>query len=196
VSPPGPTVYAVTATTGINGLACISNTNVNITIYANPTITATPDRTLTCRFEDNFLMGGGGATYVWTGPGTAPLNGTTVTVVPPNQVNTYTVVGTDANGCVGNTTVTVRVSECVGINEKRNDAFVVYPNPNNGMFTISTDAAVELSLINEVGQLIKTIQVDETRNVNVSNVSPGVYFLVGSKNGVEIRQKILITNSN
>jgi hypothetical protein len=194
VSPTVQTVYVLTATSGINGLACSATKATTITIYVNPTITAATERTLICKNEENLLFGGGGVSYVWTGPNIAPLNGGTVVVAPTAQLTNYTVVGTDEHGCVNSTTINVRVSECQGLQEYKAGVVTVYPNPSNGEFTIRVDEPVDLTLTNELGQVVRKLSIDGNKQVNVDRLAPGVYFITGNKNGKQINQKIIISN--
>src|SRR5690606_16710798 len=112
VSPPTETVYIVAATSSSLGVACVSTNSVLVSIYDNPTITAVPDRTMICKGEFVDLTASGAQSYVWS----TTQVGAVVPVNPP--LNTiYNVTGTDQNGCVGTTTLLVRVSTCFGVDE-------------------------------------------------------------------------------
>jgi aminopeptidase YwaD len=70
----------------------------------------------------------------------------------------------------------------------------IFPNPSNGEFTVSFDTDIKLDLVNELGQLIKVLNLTGANDykVNVSGLSSGVYFLV-NKNGTEkIERKIVV----
>jgi hypothetical protein len=165
---------------------------VDVNIYANPTITAMTTKTLVCKNEPTFLIGGGGATYVWT-PGS--LNGNTVTVSPA-QSTTYNVVGTDQNGCTGTSTVFVKTSTCFGLDEwsLNNVGLKVYPNPNNGQFTMSAEKDLTIEVLNNIGQHIRTfaIRAGETQKINLGPLPAGVYFLTGNNEGQKFAQKIIL----
>jgi gliding motility-associated-like protein len=71
-----------------------------------PKITIAPPKDSVCKGSSATLTASGAKTYLWN-PGT--LSGSTVTVTP--LVNTtYTVQGTDSNGCTGTASVTVIVN--------------------------------------------------------------------------------------
>ena len=112
------------------------------------------------------------------------------------RIQLHTVVGTDANGCEGTATVQVRTSSCIGLKENNlnNNTFVVYPNPSNGEFTIESDAAMNLRIVDELGREMKTISIKESNafETKVSGLLPGVYFIVGEKGDQKIHQKIII----
>ena len=91
-------------------LIVTSNTNKKDTFYLQvtsienaPIVTATANSTSLCVGTPATLTGGGALTYVWTGGVT---NG-----VPfmPNATNTYTVTGSDANGCTATASVMISV---------------------------------------------------------------------------------------
>lgn len=117
--------YSITgATTALNGnqyrlkasnstctTAAVSNGAV-LTVNALPNVVASAAAAHVCTGNPVELTATGATTYTWT-PGN--LNGATVTVNPavnpntPGQANTitYTVTGTDGNGCVNTNTVDV-----------------------------------------------------------------------------------------
>jgi len=81
---------------------------VSITVNAAPTVTASasPSTTL-CSGDQVTLTGGGATTYSWD-------NGVSdgMAFSPPDGSTTYTVTGTDANGCTNTASVTINVSVC------------------------------------------------------------------------------------
>lgn len=193
VSPTVPTVYVVSATSFSNGVGCIASQSKSISIYMNPTITATPQRTLICKNETTNLLGSGGATYVWS----TSQTGSAVPVAP-TVLTVYSVTGTDANGCVGTATTQVKVSNCLGISQYGASTIEleIYPNPNNGEFTISAPTELQLKLINELGQTILLLDLNQQNDhkVSVKNIANGIYFIVGQKGDLKVNQKIVVTN--
>jgi hypothetical protein len=193
VTPTVFTIYTVSAISGSNGVNCPSTQTTSIGIFYNPTITATPQRTLFCRFESIELYGNGGVSYSWSNAQT----GGTITVSPQTNTN-YTVTGTDANGCVNTGTIQVKVSSCVGINEldgSANSSLSVYPNPSKGDVFVSSEVAIDLTLINELGQVVQKISLSEFNNYQqeIKGLANGVYFASGtSANQQKIYQKIII----
>jgi hypothetical protein len=63
-------------------------------------------------------------------------------------------------------------------NENKQAVFTIYPNPSNGNITIKTTDLKEntqLTIYNQLGQIVLTKQINnELTNLNV-NVSAGVY---------------------
>jgi hypothetical protein len=188
-----PAVYTITAlTTSLTAVLCPSTKTVDINIFFNPTITAVAQRTVICVKESVDLSGNGGTSYLWNTGG----NTQTITVTP-NSTTSYTVTGTDANGCVSTGTVQVKVSGCSGIAEQTaaNIGLSVYPNPSNGEFVIQSSTDLKLTLVNDLGQLVRVIELTGANNqkVTVNDLAKGVYFLTGQKDNALVNQKIIIT---
>jgi len=190
VYPSVSTLYTVSAVTVINNMSCNSTGSVNLTINPNPTVTAVLTRSVICRGESTILKANGANTYVWNNTATTPSF-----VINPIINTNYTVTGTDANGCKGTGTVQVKVNTCTGISELSNqNGLTIYPNPNNGEFTIESQVAIDLLIINELGQTIKTIQLSSANNLQlkVSDLANGIYFIVGKNKTTNINQKIIV----
>ena len=106
VSPYSTTAYYVTITdvNGCTATSAVTTVNVN----QLPVVNAGNDATV-CNGSSATLMATGATTYVWSPvAGLSATTGSTV-VATPLATTTYTVTGTDANGCVDTDTVTVNV---------------------------------------------------------------------------------------
>ena len=109
----------------------------------------------------------------------------------------YTVTGTGANGCKSDFEAKVKVNSCAGINELKSniDAKIkIYPNPNSGNFILEAESEIQLTILNELGQLVKTLSLNEQNNyrVNESGLSNGIYFVMGRSNFGTTRQKVSV----
>jgi hypothetical protein len=71
-------------------------------------------------------------------------------------------------------------------------ALKIYPNPNNGIFTIESDANIPLNIINSMGQLVAQIPAVSKTEVNVENLPPGIYFVIGNTTTQYVNQKIIV----
>lgn len=92
------------------GNVCIApNSCVNINV-SSPTITITPLAPTICAGETTTLTASGADTYVWN-PGNFSVN---PYIVTPPTTTTYTVTGTDVNGCSATSSVTVTVDPNCG----------------------------------------------------------------------------------
>ncbi len=95
------------------------------------------------------------------------------------------------------TAITVSVSPCIGIHEVgiSSAQLSVYPNPSKGEFFISSEFNIELSIVNELGQTFKTIQLNERNDhkILISDLHSGIYFIVGRNDREVVRQKVIVT---
>jgi hypothetical protein len=103
VSPAATTTYTVTGTDA-NG--CENTAQITITVNPLPTVSASASPAAVCPGGSSTLSGSGANTYVWN-PGN--LSGASLSVTP-SATTTYTVTGTDANGCVNTDVVTVTIN--------------------------------------------------------------------------------------
>ncbi|MGL4596582.1 MAG: T9SS type A sorting domain-containing protein [Bacteroidia bacterium] len=87
--------------------ACPSATRTPVFVTVNPlpNVTATVTSSTICANTNDTLISSGALTYVWSSGGT-----NSVEYVSPSATTTYTVTGTDANGCSASNTVTVNVN--------------------------------------------------------------------------------------
>lgn len=104
-TPTATTTYTVTTTA--NG--CTGTDQVTVTVNPLPTISGGPDQAI-CAGQTVTLSGTGGVSYTWDNGVT---NGVPFT---PTANGTYTVTGTDANGCVNTDQVAVSITALPGVN--------------------------------------------------------------------------------
>ncbi len=194
VSPSSPIVATLTAkSTTLGNLICVDSKTTSVGILPAPNISVTPSRTYVCRGEPVDLIASGGSSYTWNNNS---FTGGTITVTHQNIATiAYSVVGTDANGCKNTTVFYLKINGCQGIAEVQAlSGIIIYPNPSNGEFFIQTDKDLQLQLINELGQVIKTLDLNTTNDhkVQMSDVAKGVYFIVSRNNGEAQAQKIIV----
>ncbi|MCC7331223.1 MAG: T9SS type A sorting domain-containing protein [Flavobacteriales bacterium] len=96
---------------GVGGCSGVVDTAFGTAIWnLPPTITVTSSSPTICIGESTNLTASGANTYIWSpATGLSSTTGSTVTASPTTTI-TYTVTGTDVNGCEGVTTVTVTVN--------------------------------------------------------------------------------------
>ena len=90
---------------------CVSSQRTEVRLIENalPLVTASPGTEI-CAGTSVLLTAGGAATYSWSPPGgLSAVSGNSVNASPTNST-TYTVVGTDVNGCAASATVDVDVN--------------------------------------------------------------------------------------
>src|SRR5574343_158926 len=105
-NPTATTTYTVT---GTSAAGCINTDQVVVTVNPLPTVNAGVDQTI-CVGATVTLSGSGASTYTWNNGVT---NGVAFT---PAATTTYTVTGTDANGCINTDQVVVTVNPLPTVN--------------------------------------------------------------------------------
>lgn len=185
ITPTGTTVYSVTGTAANS---CTNSAVKTVTVNSLPVLNVSTTNTLLCVGETATISVSGASTYTWSDAS----NGTDIVVAPITGTN-YSVTGVDANGCSNNATFTQSVSVCTGINEVNAPVnyFSVFPNPNNGTFTIQGQVPDLITITNELGQLIKTVKLNRDNNfsIDATHLESGIYFLSGKS----ARVKIIVT---
>ena len=188
VSPTSSAVYTVNA---ITSNYCPVSGTVAVTVNPSPVITAVSNKASFCKGESTSISVSGASTYLWSNGATTP----SITVSP--TVTSYYTVNGVSNNCNSNTaSVLLTVNFCTSIDKNGliQNNISVYPNPNNGEFTIKSTEAISLDLINQLGQVVKVITLNETNNhqASISNVANGIYFIVGKGNNSSINQKVIV----
>jgi len=160
-------------------------TTTGFITITNPTIlsvsTSTTDASCgTCTDGTASATPAGGTTpytYSWS-PG-----GCTSATCTGLGVGIYTVTITDANGCT--TTATDTVDNALSVNEAGiSESMVFYPNPASTFIrfevNIGSQKAVIVSLTNVIGKTVysESFETEKiNKNLSVSFLSPGIYFL-------------------
>jgi hypothetical protein len=186
----------------LSGLCTVVNSNpatlfVNplpsVVISANPPASILPNQTTTL-FANVTPPGG---TFNWFFNGN-PIPGATASSLGPlniNQLGTYRVVYTDANGCVA-TSANVDVTGAISNN------LWVYPNPNTGTFNVrfynQSGEQVTLKVFNGLGQVVYShalalgITYSNTV-VSLGNMPAGIYIVkIVNGTGAELAAKRIV----
>lgn len=169
-----PSADASYTVTGTDANGCENTAVSTITVNALPGLMTMTTNTLLCTGEAATLSVMGASTYTWS-----TTENTPDIVVTPTVQTTYTVDGTDANGCMNTTTITQDVSLCTGVAGLTNNTAVnVYPNPSNGLFVIELTTSAKVTVTNALGQVIiaETFEAGK-HDVNIHHEATGVYFV-------------------
>jgi len=189
VNPTTNTTYTVLGSYG-NGNNCAGSTTQMITVNPLPNITALNSPNVSCPGQNVTLSATGANTYQWIAS-SAYVQGNPVVVTPMTNT-TYSLTGTDANGCSKTISISQSVVSCVGINERAAtiNGLSIYPNPNNGEFTIELvngqNKTVEVMDVTGRKLLSQNSSSDQF-NVNINNFANGVYYVkVSTNDAVEV----------
>jgi hypothetical protein len=168
---------------------CPHTSVVNVTVNPNPLVTASADKDVICLGEPVTLTAGGATSYTWTNP--SSTNGI-VTVTPSIDLTYfYTVTGMNNAGCTGTATVSVDVERCSGLTATGGLPVTldIFPNPNNGSFTIRSQNELSLEISNELGQIIKRVHTSNQagNQVLIEGLSAGIYFVSTSDRSVNFK---------
>jgi hypothetical protein len=186
ISPVNTVTYSVSGSV-TNG--CSGTKTFTINVSPNPTLSISTSNTLICSGDSSILMVTGANSYSWS-------TGTTgnSAIISPTLTTSYTVTGTNNNGCSTMSVITQNVSSCIGIKEFFIESiyFLIYPNPNNGNLSIETDRELHVVLVNELGQTVQNITLNEQNNfkASVTNLIPGVYIVTSQE--ARLNKKVVV----
>lgn len=190
VSPTVNTTYTVVGTTSTLGLMCVSESTFQVSMIANPTVTASGTRSVMCRNETQTLTASGASTYSWSN-GTS---GSFVVFAPKTAtVQTFTVTGTSTDNCKSKGVLTITVQACLGLNDVNGDLINVYPNPSNGLFNIDGVGQALVKVFNQTGQLVYQGEVTKTNNtIDLTGLAKGIYQVTLQQGNGTVVKKIVL----
>jgi photosystem II stability/assembly factor-like uncharacterized protein len=157
-----------------------------ISVGTIPTISISGAAPVMCIGDNITLTASGASTYSWY-PGN--IGGQTYTYTSSTAtVATYTVNGKSSSGCVSSETVTITVSDCVGIDQVNSgkEVFAVYPNPASNKVTVkatrNSAIDIQMEVLDVSGKLVLSQDAGFKKDkneaqINISSLSHGVYFL-------------------
>ena len=175
-----------TDTNGCVGLSEIDSIFVNPV----PIISIASTATTICLGEGVTLTANGANTYTWSGG----INTNSI-AVSPSVSTTYSASGSGTNNCVGRNTLQIIVSECTSINTiASKTAIKVYPNPNNGEFTIELTNInnSNITITNVLGQIIKTQKAELKNQIDLNLFDKGIYFINVMENNQSVYRSSMI----
>jgi hypothetical protein len=138
----------------------------------------------------------GATSYTWTLPGgwTGTSTTNSITATAGSNGGAVTVAASNACGASPAASLAVAVTICVGTEEPVDgEPFLrIFPNPNQGEFTIASRRKGTFSLYNSLGQEIRAFQFNaSTTTVTVTHLQNGVYFLVAADRKAAV-EKIVV----
>lgn len=183
-----PTATAVYTVSGTSTAGCTNSTETTLTVTVKndplPAVMASVSNSIICEGQLADLTASGALTYLWSNNQT----GSTVSVMPA-VTTSYTVTGTDANGCTNTSMVLLTVGACTSIDQLLPaSSVVVYPNPGNGMFTLSNAGQCTIRIIDPSGRLVnQSSQVSAEHEIDLTHENNGLYFMhINTERGTHV----------
>ena len=181
-NPVATTTYTVTTT---SAFGCTATKDVTVTVNPNPVINIAALPTKICTSDTLVALTATPTGGTWSGIGVSGNN-----LVPPaTAVGTYTLAYTYVNnfGCKSVSTVAAKVEDCPErIRLLRDDALILFPNPNNGQFNVRVNSTLYNKLTMRVytssGLLARTQQFSglaygRVIPVDLTNMPGGSYIV-------------------
>ena len=144
-----------------------------------PTFSVVSTKSVICKGEKMTLTASGADAYLWN---TATGYTTAAITVSPNTTTTYSITGTNNNGCSETSTIKLIVNTCTNIdhNSFSESGYKIYPNPTTGILNLSVNQKFTMYTIsNSLGEKLITGSLENLSavNINVSSLHPGIYFI-------------------
>ena len=192
-----PTATTIYTATGTNTFGCLGSNTIAINVQVSSPVS------LTAPYYNSCLTIFGGASIPLTG---SPIGGSysgfnvSGAFFTPQAIGSFTPVYTytdSVTGCVAKDSINIIVASCLGVSENttsENTDITIFPNPNNGNCKISSDHDLEITIVNQLGQIVISASLNELNNrqLMLSNLANGVYFVVSKGNEKKINQKVVV----
>ncbi len=134
-----------------------------------------------------------GLSYQWLDCDNAyqPVAGATDQSFTPAQNGNYAVAVSD--GICTDTSACFNVA-ILSLDELSDNAFRIYPNPNNGTFRLSFDNADHrfVEIINAVGEVVYAFEVQSSETVVQLDVAPGLYTVIAGNSEGRAVQRLVV----
>lgn len=152
---------------GTSSLGCTATATVPVTVNQLPTVTITPPLSTLCVSSTSNFTASGAVTYVWYNTSTTP-----VIAITPTVTSSYSVVGTDANGCSSAGLAVIITNNLPALSVLPTNATVCPLTP----VTLSVTGAGTYNWSNGLGtgsSVVVSPSVNSTYTVTGTNVATG-----------------------
>jgi len=185
--PTGPNAVANPNTTtmfsviGTNQFGCTGTDSKQITVGTLPSVFVNSSNNVACKDDQVNLTATGAQTYLWYNNQTSVVYQGSNIFVNVKTPTTFTVVGTNGQGCSKSSTLFQDVEACTGLSDlTANQVLGVYPNPTTGTFRVDMNSAADrvLTVSDLSGRvIIKNVSDQQSVEMNINELAAGVYYL-------------------
>jgi PKD repeat protein len=190
------TAGTFTVTLTVSNAAGSNSTTQTIVVNASPTLT------MTISDSDGVICLDGGLITLSADQSTAVFSGNGVTgnSFDPQAAGvgpqTVTASFTDGIGCTGTTSTTIIVEDCASLTELSAYGVQVFPNPNQGSFTVKgLELATAFKVYDLNGKVIfEGTASATTEQIQLPKITSGIYYLQTTKNGLVGQLKFAVLN--
>lgn len=174
---------------GEDANGCIGRSTHSLTAFPSPTLQVNPPA-IVCEGDSIKLIASGASSYTWNNGS----NGPNYNYVAQSLV-THTLTGSNGNdNCIQTTTFVIAVDPCVGLTENSySELLSLFPNPNNGKFTVKSNDTIHLSIYNNLGQNIWTGDLIKNTQTDISGFAKGVYLVLAATSDKQKLFKVIVT---
>jgi PKD repeat protein len=166
------------------------------------TVNQTPNLTISTSDTDGVVCLDGGLITLSSNQTGTVFNGTGVNgtsfdpMITGIGVQMITGTYTDGIGCIANESLSIVVEDCASISELASFGVQVFPNPNQGSFTIKgLELESAFSVYDLNGKIIfEGIASSTMQQIQLPKITSGIYYLQSTKNGQIGQLKFAVLN--
>ena len=167
-----------------------------ITVNQTPTITLSTSDTdgIICLNDGNISLISNQTGTVFSGTGVV---GTSFDPIAAGLgLHMISASFTDGVGCTANETMSILVEDCASLSDLSINGVSVFPNPNQGSFTIKgLELETAFSVYDLNGKIIfEGVASSTTEQIQLPKITSGIYYLQSTKNGQMGQLKFAVLN--
>ena len=176
------------------GLYNVIITDSNNCTSVNNAIVSEPDPLLiNISISDSTLVATSGYnSYQWYSADGNVINGATNETFTPNTVGEYYVVVNNGECEETSYSINYDITNLLEIE----DNLQIYPNPSSGMITIIGSRITRISIYNTLGNQLHKVEKNNininSRNIDLSNLARGIYFIQIEQNNKILNSQIIL----
>ncbi len=178
-TPTAAQIFTLTVSTTSDNVLCSADYTTQVGVNPLPNISIVTTKTAICSGENAALTATGGSTYSWA---SSTITAATYSITNLKQTTTYTVTGTDNNGCTSTASLQVKVNACTGLADQSFSFFEVFPNPAKDQLHLRNVVAGTVYIYNMSGQLIYEANTQNGDSILDIRLASGVYMIKHSAN--------------